>query len=285
MSTGQIANADTIVLIHGLWMTPRCWEHWIPRYERRGYRVIAPAYPGFEGEVEALRADPTPIERVTVPDTVEHLAGIVSELESPPILIGHSFGGALVQILLDRGLGAAGIAIDSVPTEGVRTRPATQIKATFPVLHNPANRHRAVAFTPRQFHYAFTNTLSEQDSAAVYERYHIPAPGRWVWDGVLANVTRGHQATWVNYRNDERAPLLFLAGGKDHIMPAAVNKENAQRYETSAAHTDYYEFADRDHYTIGAPDWEKVADYARTWATEHAPWSRRVIARRRSMES
>ena len=83
-----------------------------------------------------------------MPDTVEHLAGIVPALESPPILIGHSFGGALVQILLDRGLGAAGIAIDSVPTEGVRTLPASQVRAAFPVLHNPANRHRAVAFTP-----------------------------------------------------------------------------------------------------------------------------------------
>jgi pimeloyl-ACP methyl ester carboxylesterase len=144
-------------------------------------------------------------------------------------------------------LGAAGIAIDSVPTEGVRMLPASRIPATFPVLHNPANRHRAVALTPRQFDYAFTNTLSELDSAAVYGRYHIPAPGRWVWDGVLANVTPGHHATWVNYRNDDRAPLLFLAGGKDNIMPAAVNKENAQRYEKSAAHTDYYEFAGRDH--------------------------------------
>jgi pimeloyl-ACP methyl ester carboxylesterase len=153
------------------------------------------------------------------PTPVEHLAGIVSALASPPIVIGHGFGGALVQILLDRGLGAAGIAIDSVPTEGVRTLPATQIKATFPVLHNPANRHRAVAFTPRQFHYAFTNTLSEQDSAAVYERYHIPAPGRWVWDGVLANAMPGHQATWVNYRNDDRAPLLFLAAARTTSCP------------------------------------------------------------------
>jgi pimeloyl-ACP methyl ester carboxylesterase len=139
MTTDSIADADTIVLIHGLWMTPRMWEHWIPRYERRGFRVIAPAYPGFEVEVEALRADPTPIERVTVPDTVEHLAGIVSELESPPILIGHSFGGALVQILLDRGLGAAGIAIDSVPKEGVRAH--CRRRRSGPPAQ-PANRHR-----------------------------------------------------------------------------------------------------------------------------------------------
>ena len=285
MTTDRIADADTIVLIHGLWMTPRSWEHWIAHYERRGYRVLAPAYPGLEVEVEALRADPSPIERVTVPDTVAHLEGIVGELERPPILMGHSFGGALVQILLDRGFGAAGVAIDSVPTEGVRTLPPSQIRATFPVLSNPANRHRAVGFTPEQFHYAFTNTLSEEESATVYERYHVPAPGRWVWGGVLANLTPGHQDTWVNYGNDERAPLLFIAGGEDHIMPAAVNKANAEHYAQSSALTDYKEFPGRSHYTVGADGWESVADYARTWATEHAPWSRRVIARRRATAS
>ena len=280
MDTDSIPDANTIVLIHGLWVTPRCWEHWIPFYERRGYEVIAPAYPGLEVEVEALRADPSPIEAVTVPGTVEHLEGIVSALERPPIMIGHSFGGALVQILLDHGLGAAGVAIDSVPTEHVHTLPASEIRAAFPVLRNPANRHRAVSFTPKQFHYAFTNTLDEDESAAVYDRYHIPAPGRWVWDGVLANVKPGHQETWVDYDNGERAPLLFIAGGKDHIVPAEVNKDNADHYAKSAAHTDYKEFEGRDHYTIGAPGWEDVARYALTWATEHAPWSRKVIARR-----
>jgi len=215
-----------------------------------------------------------------VPDTVEHLEGIISGLERPPILIGHSFGGALVQILLDRGFGAAGIAIHSVPTEHVHTLPASEIRAAFPVLRNPANRHRAVGFTPDQFHYAFTNTLSAEESAAVYERYHVPAPGRWIWDGVLANVKPGHQATWVDYRNDDRAPLLFIAGGNDHIVPAAVNKENADRYGNSSAHTDFKAYDARDHYTIGAPRWRDVADDARTWAEEHGPEIRQAAARR-----
>jgi len=280
MADDTVREADTVVLIHGLWMTPRCWEHWIPLYERRGYRVLAPAYPGLEVEVEALREDPSPIEAVTVPDTVEHLEGIISGLERPPILIGHSFGGALVQILLDRGFGAAGIAIHSVPTEHVHTLPASEIRAAFPVLRNPANRHRAVGFTPDQFHYAFTNTLSAEESAAVYERYHVPAPGRWIWDGVLANVKPGHQATWVDYRNDDRAPLLFIAGGNDHIVPAAVNKENADRYGNSSAHTDFKAYDARDHYTIGAPRWRDVADDARTWAEEHGPEIRQAAARR-----
>jgi pimeloyl-ACP methyl ester carboxylesterase len=261
---------DTIILIHGLWMTPRSWEHWMARYESRGYKVLAPAYPGLEVEVEALRADPSPIAKVTIPETVEHLERIIGELDSPLILMGHSFGGTLVQILLDHGFGAAGVAIDSVPTQGVRTLPPSQIKSVFPVLHNPANRHRAVGFTPRQFHYAFTNTLSEEESAKVYERYHIPAPGAWVWGGILANFTPGHQETWVNYANDDRAPLLFIAGGPDHIVPPAVNKSNAKHYGKSSAITDYKEFPGRSHYTLGQPGWEEVADYALRWATENA---------------
>jgi pimeloyl-ACP methyl ester carboxylesterase len=259
----------TIVLIHGLWMTPRSWEHWIEHYERRGYEVIAPAYPGLEVEVEALREDPSPIEALTVPETVSHFEEIIRGLDRPPFIMGHSFGGVITQILLDHGFGAAGVAIDSVPAEGVRVLPRSQIKATFPVLDNPANRHKAVPFTVKQFHYAFTNTLDDEETAKVYERYHVAAPGAWVWGGVLANLEPGHQDTWVNFRNDERAPLLFIAGGEDHIMPAEVNRSNAEHYGKSKAHTDYKEFPGRSHFTVGQPGWEEVADFALDWANEH----------------
>lgn len=269
-NTPDPTTADTIVLIHGLWMTPRSWEKWIERYTNRGYRVLAPAYPGLEVEVEALRADPSPIEKLTVPETVEHLEGIIGGLERPPMIMGHSFGGLLTQILLDHGFGAAGVAIDSVPAEGIKVVPVSQIRASFPVLRNPANRHKAVPFTPEQFHYAFTNTLSEEESAKVYERYAIAAPGRWLWDGVLANFTPGHQDTYVNFKNEDRAPLLFIAGGDDNIMPASVNQSNAKHYRHAKAVTDYHEFPGRSHYTLGQDGWEGVADYALDWAVEHA---------------
>jgi pimeloyl-ACP methyl ester carboxylesterase len=257
-----------IVLIHGLWMTPRSWAHWKERYERRGYEVITPAYPGFEVEVEALREDPSPIADLTVPETLAHLESVIRGLDRPPILMGHSFGGLLTQMLLDRGLGAAGVAIDSAPPEGIHRTPPAQLKAIFPAFESPANRHRAVGFTPKQFHYAFTNTLSEEESAEVYERYHIAAPGRFVWGPFLANLKPGHQETWVNFHNDERAPLLLIAGGVDHVMPASVNRSNFEHYK-SAAHTDYKEFEGRSHFTVGQPGWEEVADYALNWSNEH----------------
>jgi pimeloyl-ACP methyl ester carboxylesterase len=163
---------DTIVLIHGFWVTPRSWEQWKAHYERQGYRVLAPAYPGFDVEVEALNADPSPIERVTVPEIIAHLESVLRDLPTAPILIGHSAGGAFTQVLLDHGFGAAGVALNSAPTEGVKVVPPSQLKSTFPVLHNPANRHKAIGFTFDQWRYVFTNTFSEAESRALYERYH-----------------------------------------------------------------------------------------------------------------
>ena len=284
--TPQTAAPDTIVLIHGLWMTPRSWEHWISHYERRGYKVLAPGYPGFEVEVEALRADPSIIANLTVPETVAHLERVIDALERPPILVGHSFGGTLTQILLSHGRGAAGVVIDSAPTEGVLVNPLSQLKSLFPILRNPLNHDKAVGFTPEEFHYAFTNTLSREESDRVHERYHIPAPARWVWAyGVFANITPGPQETWVDYEKSDRAPLLFIAGGADHIMPPSVNRSNAKHY-TSAAITAYKEFEGRSHWTCAEPGWEAVADYALSWAEEQsreaarsAETTRGVVAR------
>lgn len=261
---------DTVVLVHGLWMTPRSWEHWVPYYEARGFRVLTPGYPGFEIEVEALRENPEVIARLTVPETVDHLAGIVEGLDRPPIIMGHSFGGTLTQLLLARGLGASAVVIDAAPTEGVRVNPPSQIKSLFPILNNPAKAHRAAGFTPEQFHYAFTNTLTAEESREVYDRYHIPAPGSWVWAyGLIANFKPGKQETWVDYDAD-RAPLLFITGSEDHIMPASVNRSNAHKYHRSPAVTEVLDLEGRSHWTCAEPGWEAVADAAIEWAVAHA---------------
>jgi pimeloyl-ACP methyl ester carboxylesterase len=256
------------VLIHGFWVTPRSWEHWIEHYEAKGYGVVAPGYPGFDVEVEALNADPSPIEALEVDQIVEKLEGVVGGLDAPPILIGHSAGGVFTQILLDHGFGAAGVAINSAPTEGVKRVPLSQVRASFPVLKNPANRHRAVGLTFEQWHYAFTNTFSEDESRALYERYHIPASGQVFWGSALANVHPGPDDTRVDYHNDARAPLLFISGSDDHLMPPSIQRSNAKHYKSDTI-TEVKEFPG-PHLLPAAPGWEDVADYALEWAIEHA---------------
>jgi pimeloyl-ACP methyl ester carboxylesterase len=269
MSTGG-EPPDTIVLVHGLWLTPRSWERWVDRYTSRGYRVLAPAWPGMEAEVEALNADPSPIARLTVDRIVDHYEDIILGLERPPIIMGHSFGGTFTQILLDRGLGAAGVGVASATVKGVRDLPLSTIKVAAPAL-SPFKKDEAVPLTAKEFHYAFTNTLSQAESDAIYRRYHVPAASTVLREYAFANFHRD-APTAVDFRREARAPLLFIGFGEDHVMPPSVVGHNEEKYDESRSITEYKEFPGRPHFPAVA-GWEEVADYALTWAFAHASLS------------
>jgi alpha-beta hydrolase superfamily lysophospholipase len=256
---------DTIVLIHGMWMTPLSWERWIGRYTSRGHRVIARAWPGMEREVEELRRDPSPIARLRAADVVHHYERIVRELERPPIVMGHSIGGTFAQILLDRGLGAAGVGIHPAPPKGILRLPLSMLRTGLSLLGNLVRDHKALRMTAEQFHYAFANTLSEEESAEAYERYCVPAARHVLLEGALTNVDP-RSVLRVDYGKRDRAPLLLIAGGKDHTIPASLTRATAKRYGASNASVAYKEFPDRSHYTLGQDGWEEVADYALAWA-------------------
>ena len=262
-------DKPAIVLIHGFWVTPRSWENWISHYEAKGYEVHAPAYPGLEVEVEALNADPTPLRELTVAGIVAQLESVLAGIEGEPILIGHSAGGVFTQLLMDRGHGRAGVAISSAPTEGVAVVPLSQIKAAFPVLKDPIHKDRAVGLDQKQWHYAFANTLSEEESNALHERYAIPASGKIFWESALATLQPGHQGTYVDYKNDERAPLLFISGSEDHLMPPSVQASNAKHYKSDTV-TEIVEYEQMAHLLPAQEGWEEVADYALAWAKEHS---------------
>jgi pimeloyl-ACP methyl ester carboxylesterase len=201
-----------------------------------------------------------------VREIADHLSEVIEALGTKPIIIGHSFGGAFVQLLLDAGYGAAGVSIDGAGVKGIKALPFSEIKSTFPVLKNPANRDRALPITEKEFHYAFTNNLSDEESKTVFDRYVIPVSGRMLFQGGFANFTP-HAATTVNFANDDRAPLLFIAGGHDHILPPAVQRENFKKNaKHSEAITAFKLFEDRSHYTCGEAGWEQVADLALNWA-------------------
>jgi alpha-beta hydrolase superfamily lysophospholipase len=269
MNPNQPSSTDTIVLIHGLWMTPLSWEQWIDRYSDRGFRVLAPAWPGMEVDIAQLRDDPSPIEHLGIEEILDHYDSIIRELDAPPIIMGHSFGGAFTEILLDRGLGSAGVAIDAAAVKGITKLPFSTLRSGFPVLKSPANKHHAVALTFEEFHYAFTNTMDDDDAKAAFERYAAPGPGRVLWEGAFANFNP-RSPLKLDFKNPDRAPLLLIAGGSDHVVPAAVDKQASKRFARGEALTEYKEYPGRSHFTIGQDGWEEVADYALQWATENA---------------
>ena len=262
-----MAKPKTVVLIHGLFMTALSWERWVERCTERGYNVVARSWPRMEGDIDALRRDPSVLAGMGAAEIIDHFDRIIRALDAAPIIIGHSFGGAFTEVLLDRGLGAAGVAIDAAQLRGVYNIPLTQLRALFPIVRNPLNRGRAVMMTHDQFHYAFTNTISAEDSKAAYDRYAVPGPGRVLFQGALANVDGGTPLR-VDYAK-QRAPLLIVAGGADHIVPSSLNEAVARRYAKSQAVTEYRLFPGRSHWTCAEPGWEEVADYALDWCERH----------------
>lgn len=250
-------NSKTIVLIHGMFMTSLCWEKWIPYYESKGYRVFAPAWPGRDKSVEELRkAHPDPeLAKLKLNHIVDHMEAFIKGLGEKPALIGHSMGGLAVQILLQRDVAVAGVAIDPAPPAGVFTTEWSFVKSNFPAI-NPFLLSQPVQMTFEHFQYAFANSLPLDEQRAAYDRYVVPE-SRGVPTSSLGAAGK------VDFSKPRR-PLLVTAGEKDHIIPASLNRSNRNKYKAPSV-TDFKEFAGRDHFLIGSRGWEEVADTCLEW--------------------
>jgi pimeloyl-ACP methyl ester carboxylesterase len=262
--------ARTVVFLHGAWMTPLCWEPFQGYFEERGYKTLAPAWPGKDRSVEEVRADPSPLAGLGGGEIIDHYAEIIQAQSEPPILIGHSFGGLFVQVLLSRGLGAAGVAIDSAPPKGIIATQPTAFRALGSVIGNPANRSRVVRWTFEQFRYAFVHTLPEDQARAAYEKFVTPETGRIFFQGGLSGVDR-HSPFVVDFAKPDRAPLLMIAGEKDHIVPASLNRANHRRYRAPGTPVDFVEFPGRTHWIIAQDGWNEVAAHTAEWLDSRLP--------------
>lgn len=249
-------------------MTPHSWGEWVAHYEKAGYNVLARGWPEVDDRsVADICADPSSLKRLSIVDIVNRYEEVIKALDTPPIIIGHSFGGLFVQLLLNRGLGCAGIAISAASPAGVNALTLSTIKSIFPVLKNPFNHNGVIPLSPSQFHYVFTNELDEKESEKVYKEFHIPGSAHVLWEGALAGLHSSGDCE-VIWDKADRAPLLLIGGSKDHIVPAEVPQAVVKRYSGPAI-VEYKEFAGRTHHIVGQTGWEEVANYSLEWAEKH----------------
>ena len=255
----------TIVFIHGAWMTPLCWENYVAYFEEKGYRCLAPPWPYRDKPIDVLRTHPpTELAGLGVREIVDHYGTFIRALGEPPILIGHSFGGLFVQLLLDRGLGSAGVAIHPAPPRGVIPQQWSAIKENAGVLLQCGAWKKIVHLSFKQFQYAFVNTMGVDAQKQAYERFVVPETGRIFFQAALALMDT-QSPVRVDFANRTRSPLLLIAGSADHIVPARVNRSNMKKFLHAEARTDFKEFPGRTHWTIAQDGWEEVASYISQW--------------------
>lgn len=260
-----MAGAGTPVLfVHGLWLHADSWGPWVDLLREAGYAPTAPGWPGDSATVDETRNQPARVAGYGIDDVVEHYTGIIRDLAAKPIVIGHSFGGIIVQRLLGENLAAAGVGIDAAPIKGIFYLPPSSLRVASVALRNPVNRNRAVALTRKQFRYGFGNAISADESDELYDRWTIPSPGKPLFEAAVANVSPRSPAK-VDTENATRGPLLLTAGGKDHTVPAAITRATLKRYRNSPAVTDYKEFPDRGHSLALDNGWREVADSVLSW--------------------
>lgn len=255
---------NPIVFVHGLWLHAESWNLWIEFFRANGYEASAVSWPGDSESTEATRKNAAAVAGYGVTEIADHIAAQLKRFDRKPILIGHSFGGLLVQNLLGRDLGSAGVAIDPAPIKGVPELPFSALKAVFPVLGNPFNINRAVSLTEAQFRFGFTNAVSEQEAHELYSRFAMPAPGRPLFQAATATFNP-NSATRVNIANATRGPLLLISGAADTTVPPVLVKSALRAYRNSKAVTEFKEFAGRGHSLVIDNGWKELAEFILNW--------------------
>lgn len=256
----------TIVFIHGLWIHASSWQPWMDLFKQRGYETLNPAWPGDSATVAECRANADAIANRGVTEIADSYARVIASLAEPPIVIGHSFGGLIAQVLLGRGIAAAGVAIDPAPIKGVWQLPFSALKASLPVLGNPFNLRKANTLTFGQFRYGFANAVPEAEARELYDRWTIPAPCRPLFQAAIASFAGTE--TKVNTANTTRGPLLITGGEKDNIAPPILGQASLKKYSSSVI-ADFKLFEGRGHSLIVDHGWKEVAEYALAWLSKN----------------
>lgn len=260
MSTGR----RPAVFIHGLWLHATSWGPWLDLFRDAGYEPTAPGWPNELPTVEGARAHPEAVANIGIEEITTHMAELVDSLDEPPVIVGHSFGGLIAEKLLGQGRGAAAVAIDPAQIKGVLPLPLAQLRAGLPALGNPANLHKAVSLTNKEFRFGFGNAVSEEEADQLYEKWTIPSPAKPLFQAAVANFAL-HSAAKVNTSNQSRGPLLLISGTKDHTVPDVVTRSTLKQYRDSTAVTELKQFEGRGHSLTVDSGWKEVADTVIDW--------------------
>ncbi|GAB3249488.1 alpha/beta hydrolase [Larkinella harenae] len=259
----KASNTKTVLFITGAFVVNTSWKEWQAYFESKGYTTLAPAWPYKNGTATELRnrqPNDTDLAALTLEELVDHYAAIARKLPEKPIIIGHSLGGLITQILINRGLGVAGVAIHPVPPQGVFPYEFSFLKAGWKALGLFTSLKKTYLMSFKDWQYAFVNNMPLDEQQKAYEENTIPE-SKTVARGGLTSAAK------VDFAKPH-APLLITSGEIDNIIPAHLNYRNYKAYKPNGSVLDYKEFPGRNHFVLGQPTWTEDADYILDWLSQ-----------------
>lgn len=259
-----LSNKKTIVFITGAFVSPSCWEKWIVFFEDQGYKTVAPPWPYKNESAETLRNQhpDSKIALLRLSTLLDYYVEIIEKLPEKPILIGHSYGGLLTQLLVQKELAFAGICIHSVSPKGIFKAKFTFYKAIWKSLGLFTSTNKTYLMTFKEWQTTFTNGMPFEQQKDSYERLAIPESKSALRD-IFA------KAAHINFKK-RHEPLLFLSGSNDTFVTAPLNYSNFKRYTNIHSITCYKEFQDRNHFVLGQSNWQEVAGFIVKWLEKSA---------------
>ena len=266
----QVERANTttatpVVFVHGLWLLPSSWQNWADFFEEAGYVAVTPGWPDDPETVAEAQADPEVLAGKGIAQIADYQEGIIRRLDRKPVIIGHSFGGLLTEILAGRGLAAASVAISPAPFRGVLPLPYAALKTSSVALRNPANWNRAVPLTFEQFRYSFANLLDEDEAKELYLGYSVPGPGEVLFQAASANVNPWTEDK-ADTKNPERGPMLIITADSDQTVPYAMANAAYKQERRNPGVTEIVKFENRGHSLTIDSGWREVAETALAFA-------------------
>jgi pimeloyl-ACP methyl ester carboxylesterase len=249
--------AKDLLFIHGMFMNARSWNDWVAWFSSKGYRCHTLSWIGHEGEPSELRASPPEILRtLKLQDVVQQHRDFIAALGDKPLLIGHSVGGLITQILVNEGLVYAAAALDAAPPQHIFVANWSFLKSNLPVI-NPFAGSKPFQFTPKAFQYAFCNNMTLEEVQPVFE--HLVCPeSRPLARGVASKDAH------IDFKK-AHAPLLLIGGENDHIVPWQINKKTFDAYTDRDSPRELKVLPGRTHFLCGQPGWEETAEIVYEW--------------------
>jgi len=248
--------AETIFMIHGMFAGAWVWSNFKGFFEEKGYRCVTTTLRFHDIDQET--PDPQ-LGTTSLLDYADDLEQEIRQLGVKPVVMGHSMGGLLAQMLGSRGLAKTLVLLAPASPAGILPLKLSAMRAFLSTVTQWGFWKKPIRPTFKEVLYSAFHLMPPEEQHAIYDKFGYESGragceiGLWFFDSKGASRVDESKVT---------CPVLVIAGTEDRMTPASVVRKVAMKYKAVAT---YKEFKQHAHWVVGEPGWEAITAYIAGW--------------------